>query len=58
MIRAFYFYEFLDKPNSDSALSSALCCFSCIVNQFNRDLVMAKRVIPKAAFEVLCFWLI
>lgn len=52
MVKAFYFCEFLDKPRSDvRALSLALCCFACIVNQFNKDLVMAKRkVIPKAAF--------
>lgn len=54
MIRSFNFYEFLDKPGCDvsAIFSSALCCFSCIINQFNKDLVMAvrKEVIPKAAF--------
>lgn len=43
MVRAFYFYEFLDKPSSASAPSSALGFFSGVINQFNGDLVMAIR---------------
>lgn len=55
MVRALYFYEFLDKASSDSALSSGLCFFSGIINQSNRDLVMAtrKKVISKDAFSVV-----
>lgn len=52
MVRAFYFYEFFGKPSSDSALSSALRCFSCTVDQSSKVLVMVlRKVIPKATFQ-------
>jgi len=60
MVRALYFYEFLGKPSSDvSALSSALCCFSCIVNQFKKGLVMpVGKSYSQGCFLKFCFWLI
>lgn len=52
MVRAFYFYEFFGQPSSDSALSSALRCFSWTADQCSKVLVMVvRKVIPKATFQ-------